>query len=525
MNSSLRVSERVGVVSLLALAAGITVPALGQMNAALAPHPDTTSITVTFDPQAAPAEHRASGFLALINSTTPDPPTEYVRPLKPRLWKNAYNTNFERIVTDFDCPTVLTTLSEHWGLPDRSPPPWLDDDHPEWTTWESFCRQHVFTHLDQGFNPVWNIWNEPDGGNRWWHGPEGWTNLARTYEHAFASIRQAYVDHPSFDFDDMVVAAPGFADWGNAYGFHAGINYWTHEPFEEGFAGFLEYCGVNSLECHVIMWHEFWEDYIFYIPTKAAILRSLVEDAMRVYPDLNVQRYYVDEMIHASYPYDFDYHLSPGHVATVLGLIEESGVDGAVRACWQDRHGFSGNINHSVDSVLDVKYCEDPPGNPVLWPPPSYCHAEPYSPRSQYWVHWYYADFSGPVARVEASYPVQGGFGTYDHEREVYQALLGYSLAYGVNNGVPTYGYGTTRTVVHFEGLPDYGPTRIAFAQLAIIEIAPSGLEALPGPLVPMREQRVIIEDGSFSCTIPAMKRGHAYVLQVSMVGSAPGGP
>ncbi len=85
---------------------------------------------------------------------------------------------------------------------------------------------------------------------------------------------------------------------------------------------------------------------------------------MSRHPELNVQRYYVDEMIHANWPYNGNYNLSPGHVATVLSLVEIAGLDGAVRAVWTDRYGFPGNINHSVASVLDVEYCEDGQGDP-----------------------------------------------------------------------------------------------------------------------------------------------------------------
>jgi len=477
---------------------------------------EETTISVTFDPGAPVAGQRASGFLSLINANTPDPPTDYVHSLRPRLWKNAYHTNYLRIVTEFDCPTVITTLAEHWGLPSSAPPPWLNDASPDWSSWESFCRQQANTYMDQGFNPVWNVWNEPDGGSRWWHGTHGWRNLARTYLHAYESILQAYVDHPAFGPSDMVIAAPGFADWGNAYRFHTGFDYWTGNPLEPGFDGFLQFCTDNDLECHVIMWHEFWEDHTFYIPAKAQILRDVVEGHMALHPEINVQRYYVDEMIHGEWPYPLDYHLSPGHVAVVLSLLEVAGVDGAIRACWGDRHGFSGNINFSVDSVLDVSYCENPPGNPVLWPPPSYCYAEPYAPRSQYWVHWYYAQFEGPVATVSASYPPQAGFGTYDPSGDCYQVLLGYSLSYGHADGQPTYGYGTTCTTVDLFGLPVLTGGKYTAARLTVLEIPPSGLDPLIAPVVLVDGLQIALDNGEYSWTLPEMQRGHAYVLQLT---------
>ena len=477
-----------------------------------------TTITVTFDPGATEAIRRASGFLSLINANTPDPPTSLVRALAPQLWKNAYHTNYDRITTQFDCPTVITTLAEHWGLPATSPPPWIDDSAPSWASWEAFCRHHVDTHLDQGFNPVWNVWNEPDGSSRWWHGPSGYNNLAETY----LRIRQAYIDHPGFDLADLVIAAPGFADWGNAYGFHSGFDYWTSEPFEVGFDGFLQFCTNHDLECHVIMWHEFWEDYVFYIPTKAQILKNLVDTHQLAHPEVNVQRYYIDEMIHASWPFAMDYHLSPGHVAAVLSLVEMADVDGAVRACWGDRYGFSGNINFSVDSVLDVQYCENPPGNPVLTPAPSYCHANPYAPRSQYWVHWYYARFEGPVATVESDYPPQAGFATHDSTNGIYQLLLGYSLAYGFSGGVPTYDYGTTRTTVELGGLPRVHGNRPGRARLTVREIPPSGLDPLAAPPVLVDRRRVFWLGDSFAWVLPEVKRGHAYVLELTDLEPAP---
>ena len=128
---------------------------------------EETTITVTFDPGAPLANQRASGFLSLVNANTPDPPTPFVLPLRPRLWKNAYHANYQRITSEFGCATVLTTLAEHWGLPGQSPPPWMDDSSPDWGSWEGFCRQRVDEYLNQGFNPVWNVWNEPDGSSRW----------------------------------------------------------------------------------------------------------------------------------------------------------------------------------------------------------------------------------------------------------------------------------------------------------------------------------------------------------------------
>ena len=493
--------------------------AIGEPGATLV---DETTITVTFDANAPALRHVASGFLSLVNANTPDPPPALVRSLGPQLWKNAYHTNYERITADYQCPTVITTLSEHWGLPGSSPPPWQDDAAPSWNAWKSFCRDQVNTHLDQGFNPVWNVWNEPDGGSRWWHGPTGWLDLAKTYRAAYRSMRQAYIDHPAFGPEDMVIAAPGFADWSNAYRFQSGNDYWTGAPLEVGFDGFLQFCTDFDLECHVIMWHEFWEDHVFYIPQKASILRGLVENHMALHPELGVQRYYIDEMIHADWPHDMDYNLSPGHVATVLGLVESSGVDGAVRACWQDRFGYSGNINFSLDNIFDVQYCESPPGNPVLSPPPSYCHASPYSPRSQYWVHRYYADFQGPAATVEASYPPQAGFGTYDPALDTYQVLLGYSLAYGHQGGVPTYGFGSTRTTVTLAGLPIAPGLSHGSAKLTLLEIPPRGLDPLPEPLVVFEDRPVTLVGGALSWVLEPMQRGHAYIFQLTDVEPGP---
>jgi|GEM_PF-3950103 len=521
------------ILSIISLAAGrallFAVSIQGTLSAK-SPLPEEdafpqTTITVTFDSKAPVAEHAVSGFLSLINANTPDPPSELIKPLKPRLWKNAYHTNYARItdsVNGFDCPTVLTTLSEHWGLPSHNPPPpppWNDDLNPDWTLWESFCAYHVNVHLDQGFNPVWNVWNEPDGSSRWWHGSEGWTNLARTYVHAFRAMRQAYLDHPNFDVADMVIAAPGFADWGNAYAFHTGFNYWYGTPLEAGFDGFLNFCTANNAECHVVMWHEFWEDYVTEITPKAAIMKSIVADHMVQHPEINVQRFYVDEMVHASYPFPMDYHLSPGHVAVVLALLEAAGIDGACRACWTDRYGFSGNINFSVDSLLDVVYCVDPYGNPVLWPPPSYSgDPEPYKPRSHYWVHWYYAQFEGHMASLECSYPPQAGFATYDPQSGVYQALLGYSLCYAYVSGSPVYGYETTTTDLLFNGLPNVD----ALGRLTMREIPPTGWDPLDEPLIVIDREEIVLKDGSLEWTLPEMKRGHAYVIEIGEIEPGP---
>ena len=333
---------------------------------------------------------------------------------------------------------------------------------------------------------------------------------------------QAYVDHPAFELSDLVIAAPGFADWSNAYRFHAGVDYWTGDPLEPGFGGFLRFCTDNDLECHVIMWHEFWEDHAFYIPAKARILRDLVESHMQTHPEIDVRRYYIDEMIHAEWPFPMDYHLSPGHVAAVLSLVEAADIDGAVRACWGDRHGFSGNINFSVDGLFDVQYCENPPGNPVLWPPPSYCHAQPYATRSHSWVHWYYAKFQGHVAEVRSSYPPQAGFGTHDPLVDEYQMLLGYSLSYGHSGGIPTFGHGATRTTVELAGLPLAAGFPHGTARLTVLEIPPSGLDPLPAPTILVDRRGVLLHDGTLSWVLPEMKRGHAYVIELTDVIAGP---
>jgi hypothetical protein len=302
--------------------------------------PPPSDVTVRADLSSPPRNQPSmSGFLHGLGA--PSPPTELVRPLRPRLWRSDLTrAPYERVV-ELGASYELV-LSDLWGYPasgwgGRGPP------YADLGKWERFVRRTA--RSQRGRELLWDVWNEPNGLG-FWDGTR--EQFFRVYEVAERTLRAVLGR-------DVEVGGPSTVGADRAW-----------------LEGLLAHCRRHGCRVGFLSWHENLEpdDQIAAITGRLRRVRAAL---LLRYRDVGLRTIQINEVVGPADQY------RPGEILGYLHHLEAGGADAAARSCWPDASGSSSCSNGTLDGLLA-------PGA---------------RPRAAWWAYERYAD--GVAARVPSS--------------------------------------------------------------------------------------------------------------------------
>lgn len=296
-----RVNRR--AFSVLALGAGASTLVPGGHPSAA---PGRVSAFVDFS---SPVACRSmNGFLNSIRY--PNPPSERIGPLQPKLWRSNDLRQYEAIQSwgaKFEGP-----LSDGWGYPLNGnwKPPYEDI-----VAWEAFVRR--IAELSRGKEIFWDIWNEPDTRGSW----------RGSRDSFFATwIRAAKVLKETLG-PDTKVGGPSVSSFQPAF-----------------FEAFLSSCLRAGCEVNFLCWHELepWSD-IALVEKNVRYARTAYVENGRFHA-LKLNEIHVNEYVGEVDQY------RPAELLAFLFYLERGGADYAARSCW----GAHCEDN-SIDGIIDPR--------------------------------------------------------------------------------------------------------------------------------------------------------------------------
>jgi xylan 1,4-beta-xylosidase len=286
-----------------ALGAGASALLPGRPHAAT---PDRVSAFVDFSSRI--ACRSMNGFLNSIHH--PNPPSERIRPLQPKLWRSnelrlhgaiqSWGAKFEGV------------LSDGWGYPldGKWKPPYENV-----TAWETFVRR--IAELSRGKEIYWDIWNEPDTLGSW----------RGTRDMLFATwIRAAQILKETLG-PDTKVGGPSTSSFQPAF-----------------FEAFLSSCLRAGSDVNFLCWHELepWSDIALVEKNVRYARKEYVENTR--FKTLKLNEIHVNEYVGEVDQY------RPAELLAYLFYLERGGADYAARSCW----GLHCEDN-SIDGIIDPR--------------------------------------------------------------------------------------------------------------------------------------------------------------------------
>jgi len=289
------------------------------------------------------------------------PPQELVEPLKPRLFRaTAKDVGLVDGPGVYERATAMgakihVELSSSHGCPATGQCP---GDGGDWSGWDKIIDYLLSVQRQKGYRVKWDIWNEPNLSEYW----------ARDHERYLEMWRRTVLKIRAADSRAEIVG-PSISGYDG-----------------EWLQRFLLWAKANRVLPDIISWHEF--DKPREIPAHVAELRRFLEQNR-----IPIKRFSLNEIIGS-------HHLTkPGPTALYLWAVEESDIESAAHACWEDKEkGVSGCDTDSLDGILIPRELK---------------------PRSTWWVYRRYADVTGTLVGMSTGASVCGIAGRDDSRKQV----------------------------------------------------------------------------------------------------------
>ncbi len=389
--------------------------------------------------------HSMSGFLYGMGDERP--PNSIISPLQPKFWRTSRLNHYPRI-TGFGSHFQLL-LSDTWGYGDRGRP-WPYENYPQWEEHvQTVARQH------KNKNMSWDVWNEPDLRDPFWRGSR--QQFFETYKRAYTILRQELGPN-------AMIGGPSIA------------------KYDRGFLkAFLDYCKNNNLEVNFLAWHELYDPEIIRITDHVNEARRLFVQNPN-YQSLKIQKIYLNEIVGPTAQY------RPGEILGYLAYTEQSGVDGACKACWEPLGGGRNNcFNESLDGLVTP---------------------ENSAPRAAWWLYKAYADGFSSRVRSQSSNPRIVALASQSNPQKQAQVLFGY-FAQGASPGRATVVL-TLRNLQQLDIARQGRPLTFAIARI------PNSGEKVITQLDKLREEKITVSNQMIRLTIPNVQLHESYLLTIS---------
>lgn len=390
-----------------------------------------------------PGVQSMSGFLYGVEQD--EPPDHLIEPLQPRLWRTSRLNLYPRL-TGFGA-TFQLLLSDTWGY--GRPRGWPYDDY---TRWENHVRNLAREH--KGKKMLWDIWNEPDLRDPFWHGTR--QQFFETYKRAYRVLREELGP-------DVIIGGPSIT------------------KYDKGFlTAFLNYCRDNNLEVNSLSWHELNDQTINAI---APHIRDANQSFRQnpAYRSLKIQRLDVNEIIGPTAQY------RPAENLAYLYYTEQGGASAAAKACWEPKGGGPNNcFNKSLDGLVQ-------PG--------------PFAPRAVWWVYKAYSDGFSTRVRTQGNNPRVIGLASQSNGQNQAQVLFGY-FEQGRSPRQAT----VTLTLRNLQQLGLGQPGQPL--NLTISRIPDSG-EAVVKDLAIVKREQITVTNQIVRLTVPNIRIHEAYILTI----------
>lgn len=277
-----------------------------------------------------------SGFL--LSLSTIKPSDSLIVEIRPKIWRVIFPDICGRVIKlGARAQFVLPDL---WGYPFNRKnwlPPY--NNFQEWDQYVTKIAKEMSVYDPNDI--LIDFWNEPNSEG-FWKGSR--SELFLTYCRTYKILRKELGPQ-------VRIGGPSIS----------GFNY-------EFIKEFLEYCKLNDCEVNFISWHEWDEwDSITHLPERVSKVKNDFQ-YNKIYSKLNIKEIFINE-----YATESEQN-SPAKLVRYLYYLEKSGIDGACKACWDDKRGSSNCWNNSIDGLLD----------PIEL-----------KPRGIWWVYKYYSDGVG----------------------------------------------------------------------------------------------------------------------------------
>lgn len=384
-----------------------------------------------------------SGFLYGVGANKP--PDNMIKPLQPNLWRSSSLNLYPRI-TQLGSQFQLL-VSDTWGYGRQRGWPYQN-----YQAWEDHLQKIAQQHKGKAL--TWDVWNEPDLRDPFWKGSR--KQFFETYKRAYRILRQELGPN-------ALIGGPSIA------------------KYNKGFLkDFLDYCKSNNLEVNFISWHELNDQAITNISAHVnEVRRSFVENS--AYRSLKIQKIYINEIVGPTAQY------RPAEILGYLYYTEQSGIDGAVKACWEPQGGGRNNcFNESLDGLVT------PQGS---------------APRAAWWVYKAYADGFNSRVSSRSNNPRIVALASQSNPQGKAQILMGY-FEQGAASSIATVVL-TLKNLQRLSGANSGEPLTFT------IERIPNSGEQVIKELVKLRQEQIAVGNQVVRLTIPNLKLHEAYLLTI----------
>ncbi len=273
---------------------------------------DTIAISVDFS-RGIDGVKSVSGFLLSFSDKNHSDDT--IRSVQPKLWRTIFPDLCGRII-NFSAQAQFV-LSDLWEVPKQKN--WIAP-YDNYQAWDQYVTKTAkILSADDPAKISIDFWNEPNTEQSW-KGTHA--ELFETYCRTYRILREQL---------GPKVKIGGPSTSGFKYDF---------------IKEFLEYCRVNNCEVNFISWHE-WDEWDSITPL-AERVKKIRNDFQYnpLYAKQNITEIYINE-----YSTQREQH-SPANLFRYLYYLEKSGVDGACKACWDEKNGVSNCWNNSMNGLL-----------------------------------------------------------------------------------------------------------------------------------------------------------------------------
>lgn len=276
-----------------------------------------TTINATVDFAKKARRNDMSGFLHGI-STSNAPLNQVIAKLKPTFWRTvAGSTGLTSRLNTIDKDiTPIVVLSDIYGYP-NSTPAWNGNPAPYSdanATWISTVT--TLANYHKGQNVIFDIWNEGDLS----------TSYDGTQAQFFATFKAAHDTIRSVYGPNAIIMGPSCSTYNATFN-----------------SDFLSYCTSNGLVVQAFGYHDFVDSDPSVIPSHISAIKTLAASN----PSVVVEKYYITE-----HTRDTSW-MNPGDCLNYLYYMAEAGIDGAVRACWNNLSSTNTCYDNSMTNLVD----------------------------------------------------------------------------------------------------------------------------------------------------------------------------
>ncbi|SIO18303.1 hypothetical protein SAMN05444409_2423 [Epilithonimonas zeae] len=251
-----------------------------------------------------------SGFLHYQDIKTLD---SDIKKLKPKYWRIGWSFNSMEEIDYMrkNNITPIMVVSDKYGYPYETHKKWED---PLKTDKLVVLLKNMYQQM--GNSVIYDIWNESSFEEK----------------EFFSIFKKAH---------DIIRSQPG-----GDKALISGPSYDKYDPKQ--IDRFLQFCLDNNVRLDVMSWHEWrYGDKEFQdIKKDIAELKVILSNR---YAKVGVKKIILNEVVFA------DIQFNPTEILQTLKSLEESGIDGACKACWEESNGVSNCNNNSMDGILDQK--------------------------------------------------------------------------------------------------------------------------------------------------------------------------